>query len=381
MARTAGKLLVSEEPGRQTLIHVVHSGSLYGTERSALWTLAGLRATWNPILIAPAGPLLDEARKLGIEVHVLRGRLGLFAKLWRLLLRRRSAALLTTRIGQSLLGWMAQLLACARVTHVCVVNGGFEEHEIYARRGWLARTPVQLVAVSHFVQQSLESYGVPPERVRTVENFLPMEAFADEPRRIERVGAKRRIVVVSKLDQIRKFELLLEALESRPELADLSVRVLGDGPARGEFERRARAAGLAVEFAGFQGDVAAELDQADGFVHTWSREPYGLAVAQALARGHPAIVPDAGGAADLVDHERTGLRYAANDASALADALCSWRKRPAAELERIGQRAWGLARLRFGQDRCFAELDALLTVRLMQCSRKLVPFPGATQTR
>lgn len=381
VARSPRELRSAPQAERQALIYVVHSGKMYGTERAALWTLDGLRRNWDPILIAPPGPVHEEAERLGIEVHPLRGRLHLLFSLWRLLVRKRKAAVLTTGVGQALLGCLAQLLALARVAHACVVHGGVDEHASFGRKAWLARTPVQLIAVSDFVRRCLCERGVRERQVRTIENFLPERAFALDPRPLRREPSERRLLVVSRLDAIKHVDLLIEALERSPDLHDLPVRVLGDGPERQRLEERVRRSRLAVEFVGYSDEVFAELDRADGLVHTWEREPFGLAVAEGQARGLPVLVPDAGGAAALVEHERTGLHYIAGDADSLAAALRDWRERPAAELEALGQRAWGSARMRYARHRCLAELDAFLVARLSAAGKAagMAVEPGAAR--
>lgn len=96
--------------------------------------------------------------------------------------------------------------------------------------------------------------------------------------------------------------------------------IVGDGELRPALER---AAGPDVVFAGFrnQSEMPAYYAAADLFALTAEREPWGLAVNEAMACGTGVIASDQVGAAyDLVDSE-TGFRSVAGDIAGLARAL------------------------------------------------------------
>ena len=116
----------------------------------------------------------------------------------------------------------------------------------------------------------------------------------------------------------------------RPELAvavaarapDVAVRIAGkpldeDG---GRLLAELRStAGAGVEFCG-QVDAAAALRSADVLLHTADREPFGIAVAEALACGVPVVAPAAGGPAEMVD-ETCGRLFPPGDADGAASAV------------------------------------------------------------
>jgi N-acetylglucosaminyl-diphospho-decaprenol L-rhamnosyltransferase len=88
----------------------------------------------------------------------------------------------------------------------------------------------------------------------------------------------------------------------------------------------------AVEFCGALPDVRPALAQATCLLHCSPREPFGLAVVEALASGRPAVVPAAAGPAEIVD-DRCGVLYEPGDASAAAAGLLAVLGDP----ERAGQ--------------------------------------------
>jgi glycosyltransferase involved in cell wall biosynthesis len=92
----------------------------------------------------------------------------------------------------------------------------------------------------------------------------------------------------------------------------------------GELRAMAAAAGLAdrVAFTGFVDRTAPVLRALDIVVHASTQpEPFGLAIAEAMACGRATIVSGAGGAAEIVEAERDALTHTPGDERALADAI------------------------------------------------------------
>jgi GT2 family glycosyltransferase len=116
--------------------------------------------------------------------------------------------------------------------------------------------------------------------------------------------------------------------------------------------RRAEALGVAdaVTFAGQVQDMPGALAAATVLLHCAEREPFGIAVLEALAAGRPAVVADAGGTAETVT-DACGIRYPPGDAHAAADAIVG--------LLRDGERAAALgAAGRLRAERTFGLADA-----------------------
>jgi len=84
------------------LVYVLHSGNLYGTERMALATLEGLRGRFVPILLAPPGPALAEAARLGIPGEPFANPREFARRLRPWLARHRRLAFVATGVVHSL---------------------------------------------------------------------------------------------------------------------------------------------------------------------------------------------------------------------------------------------------------------------------------------
>jgi len=117
------------------------------------------------------------------------------------------------------------------------------------------------------------------------------------------------------------------ALEIASRMPGLALRLAGR-PVDSEGERlveqltaRAARPDLAgrIDLAG-QVDSATALRTARALLHTADREPFGIALAEALASGVPVVAPDAGGPAEIVD-ESCGRLFPPGDADRAAAAL------------------------------------------------------------
>ena len=64
-----------------------------------------------------------------------------------------------------------------------------------------------------------------------------------------------------------------------------------------------------------------------------SPEPLGTVVIEAMAMGRPLIGPNHGGAAEMIEHLKTGLLFTPNDARALADEIERLSINPALALQ------------------------------------------------
>ena len=127
----------------------------------------------------------------------------------------------------------------------------------------------------------------------------------------------------------KRWDVVLDALERVHGDTRCVLALFGDGPERGAIEARVRASDLNVRILGFETDrmkLATAFASADLLVHGCPYETFGFAVAEAMSSGLPAVLPDAGGAAELAD-DAWSTRYAAGDARSCADAIRSMMAR------------------------------------------------------
>jgi len=91
---------------------------------------------------------------------------------------------------------------------------------------------------------------------------------------------------------------------------DWELRIIGNGPLRGELEHLVHDLGLEerVRMPGVKSDIGVEYRAADAFVISSRYEAFGLVTAEAMAHGLPAVgFADCSGTNELIQNGSTGL--------------------------------------------------------------------------
>ncbi|MEM1248638.1 MAG: glycosyltransferase [Acidobacteriota bacterium] len=347
--------------GRPLLVYALHSSNLYGTERMALATAEGLSSEYRCLFLLPPGPAAAEAERLGFDVLCFNSKTELCRQVGSVLRHHRSLAFCATGIVHSLAVVLVNVWFRRDVVHLHLVHGGTDERLSYGRKKLLRRWKIKLVAVSDFVRERLLAHGVPEERIAVVENFLPHSFLESAPHRpsFESDGV-RRVVVVSRVDPIKRVDLLLDAFDQRPELGDLQVDVYGSGWDLEALRERAEQDHSNVIFHGFVEDVHERLVAADLLLHLCPVEPFGLVILEAMAVGVPVLVPDRGGAGSLVEDGVSGFKFSANSIEDLGRRLVELRGAEATRLEGVRAAARRLLATRYSSDGRLDEYRRLL---------------------
>lgn len=325
---------------KPVFLYALHSGNLYGTERMALTTLEGLSDSFDAVLFAPPGPVLEYAARQGITTVPFVNGLQFALRIMPFIARDRYIAFAATGVIHSMVFLAWNMLFRRRAIHLHLVHGGTDERDSYGRKKLLNRWPVTLVAVSNFVRERLIANGVESEKIVVVENFLPEKQIDSVPRRqpFAKAGISN-VVIVSRVDPIKRIDLLFDALERHPELGKLNFRVLGAGWDLQKLRERATVNRLNIKLEGFCSNVPEILANSDLLLHLCPVEPFGLAILEAMAAGIPVLLPDQGGAAGLIETEVSGFLFRADDAEDLAGALDRIQQIPAARLNDVATAA------------------------------------------
>jgi N-acetylglucosaminyl-diphospho-decaprenol L-rhamnosyltransferase len=308
-------------------LFVSYAGVLGGAERLLLDVAGGLAET--PSLACPPGPLADRARDAGLHVIELRerplelrasARHRLAAPLRIAAHAREMRSLLRALRPGLLVAWgMRPMLAAAAL-------GGSRPRLLFQHNDLLpgpaiaravraaARRADAICTPSECIGRDL---GLP---ARVINPGVDLARFRHAPP----PGGAPEVLVLGAIVDWKRPDLALEAVRLLP---DLRLRIagapLGEGGERllAALRRRAAQPDLEgrVEFAG-PVDAAEALARATCLLHCAEREPFGMVVAEALASGRPAVVPDSCGPAEIVD-ESCGRTYAPGDAEAAARAI------------------------------------------------------------
>jgi glycosyltransferase involved in cell wall biosynthesis len=213
----------------------------------------------------------------------------------------------------------ALLLAEGRLRILDEVSGQLGGHTPHELNWDVLAAADCWVGVSTAATRCLLAHAPQGIRVERIYNGVPVntQGLPQLPRRVRHIG------VVARAEPWKRIDRLFTAFAALPEhlSARMCAHVFGDGPELRELRRQARELGVTARTV-FHGHVGLEWTQrCDVLVSTCEIEAFGRVVVEAGAAGLPQIVPDQGGAAELVIPGMTGLHYDVDDPTALTHAL------------------------------------------------------------
>lgn len=185
-----------------------------------------------------------------------------------------------------------------------------------------------LLAVSAAMRDDMVALGMPAGRIRVHHTGVDQARFTvlDRPAAKAALGIAGPLVVsVGALIPRKGHELLVEAIARLP---GVTLAIAGEGPERPALERLIAGLGIGdrVRLLGAvpHADVPRWLGAADVMALASSSEGLGNAWVEALACGTPVVIPDTGGAREVVTSPAAGRivpRTVAGFATALAELL------------------------------------------------------------
>jgi glycosyltransferase involved in cell wall biosynthesis len=142
------------------------------------------------------------------------------------------------------------------------------------------------------------------------------------------------VLFVGRLQARKRIDSLLRACAALPAALQPRLVIVGDGPARPEFEALAARVFPQAQFAGARhgAELEAYFAAADVFVLPGTG---GLAVQQAMSYGLPVVVAEADGTQNDLVRPENGWLIPPDDLDALVAALCTALSDPA-RLRRMG---------------------------------------------
>ena len=179
----------------------------------------------------------------------------------------------------------------------------------------LYRRADRVVAVAEALQLELLDYlSLASERTAVIHNLVDVakvSRLAEATPELPLDGGRGPLLLsVGRFVPQKAFHELLEALRLIRREVPARLLLLGEGPLRGELERRAEELGLAdaVQMPGFVKNPWAFMGRADLFLSSSHWEGFSLVQAEAMACGVPLILTDCEyGPSELVTHGEDGL--------------------------------------------------------------------------
>jgi glycosyltransferase involved in cell wall biosynthesis len=244
---------------------------------------------------------------------------------------------------------------------------GFSVHAVDARKvsksglAERARDAACVIACNSDVAGDLRRVGAP---VQLMPHGVDLARFRPSPPPPAEVLT---ILAVGRLVPKKGFPVLIDAASRL--LAPFRLRIVGEGPQRGEIEAAIAAHGLGdrVELVGprTHDDLPAEFAAAHIVVvpsitdATGDRDGLPNVVLEAMSSGRPVVASDVGAVSSAVVDGRTGVLVPPGDAEALAGALEFLVDQPDMR-ERLGREARARVEADFELHSCTARLRAFL---------------------
>jgi glycosyltransferase involved in cell wall biosynthesis len=194
-----------------------------------------------------------------------------------------------------------------------------------------------VVAVCEAARQNLlRGPGAITSKIVTIRN-----GTAEAPRggQVVEPTAAFTIITVARLAAEKDQATMLRAFAiAQRSVPGLELRMIGDGPLRGELEALAAELGIAgaVRFPGARSDVGSWLAAADLFALSSASEGLPVSVLEAMAAGLPMLLTSVGGMPEMIELVGGGRLVAPGDPAKMAAAMIEMAKAPD-EMRRLGE--------------------------------------------
>lgn len=191
-----------------------------------------------------------------------------------------------------------------------------------------------IIAYSQRGAAEYQRMGFLAQRVFVAFNAAAPRPVQPPPDRPVAFSERPRLLFVGRLQERKRIDTLLNACAALPGDIQPELRIVGEGPARPDFERLAQQVYPRAEFSGAHYGTALEDDffWADLFVLPGTG---GLAVQQAMAYGLPVIVAQGDGTQDDLVRSGNGWQVPPDDLNSLGSVLAE-ALQDAPRLRRMG---------------------------------------------
>lgn len=210
---------------------------------------------------------------------------------------------------------------------------------------------------SPLAEQVSEAIGA--GRINVVPNMVDTELFRRPPE--GRGASPFRFLTVATLRPNKRVDLLIEAFARAFPDEDTRLTVVGDGQALEDLKELARRFDVAkrVEFPGrlSRQEVRRAMWESNVYVLSSDVETFGIALAEAMATGLPAVATRSGGPQEVVD-EDTAWLVEPGDSEQMAAALEAARREEPDLRERAGE-IRGRIVARYGEEAVVSRLRRL----------------------
>ncbi|MBD2205062.1 glycosyltransferase [Calothrix sp. FACHB-1219] len=185
------------------------------------------------------------------------------------------------------------------------------------------------ITLTEFARQKFIAGGLPADKIFVKSNFIHPDPQPGE-------GKGNYAVFVGRLSEEKGLDTLLAAWQQLP--VKLPLKIIGDGPLTAKLTSDTQNI-PEIELLGRKpmSEVYDLIGEAKFliFPSNWY-ETFGRVAVEAFAKGTPVIAADIGAIAELVEHNRTGLKFMPSNSADLA-AKVTWLLEHPQELNQMRQ--------------------------------------------
>ena len=317
------------------VLQIAYKSEITGGERVLIQLCSALvEATHNVHALCPEpGPLPDELKKLGVEVHFIPMEKtydwSAVTKIRNLIKKEQIDLVHTHGMLVNILGrlacWRAGDVSCISTTHLTrdlagpPRVGGFLaglKNKWYYRTldNWTAKFCKRVVAVSRAVKEDLVKQGYEAELIEVIPNGMDPTPFTqvdnNKVRKLrQELGIKgdgTLFGVVARLSPQKDVATFLHAFAKQN--AQSHAFIAGNGPLYDELQDKANSLKLTrCHFLGFRRDIPLLLQACDVFVLPSRWEGLPLTVLEAMACSKPVVATAVDGTKEAVVEGETGF--------------------------------------------------------------------------
>lgn len=322
------------------ILHIIDTTGPGGAETVFINLIKGLDAHrfQSIVVIAGAGWVCDELRKIGIEPIVISSKGAFNFSYWgglvNIIRKNRIDIIQSHLLGANLYSCLAGMFCNVPVISTFHGFVDIESHEkLYALKSKIISLGSQKIV---FVSKRLLGYYVNQKRMPlsksiVIHNGVDISVF--KPNRDDSVrnklGLESEHMLVGAIGNIRPakgYEYLLEAarlaIDRMPQIRFVIAGEGAGGIYSDLLESRSRL-GLEkhVIFLGFVSETCKLLNNLDLFVLSSVSEGFSISTIEAMACGVPVVVTQSGGPEEIIENGLSGIVVPPRDPRLMADAI------------------------------------------------------------
>ena len=279
------------------------------------------RGVYEIFIASGGGKFADKLEEIGVKTVFLPVRLNrsLAVFLLKRIIKKHKIDLVHANSGDA--GVVAAYLK--KYIDIPVI---YTAHGIFGNmeREYVIDTVDRIICVSNFVRERAISQGFTPEKLLTkycgvdTKIFSPNAQFRTELRREYGISdATLVLAIVSRIKDLnhKGHKALLEMFNKYANQDDWKLVVVGKGNGLPKLKYKIKQAGLQDKIIclGHRTDVERVLNMCDIYVSPTWFETFGLAIAEGMAVGKPAVAYEVGGTPEVINDGKSGFLVKYND--------------------------------------------------------------------